>query len=126
METDLDATKGRGRKLPRYKVMKCDKGDLKKMKQLLFYSMPLARKFAEQLSSPDPDPGRQYMVVDQDDQQDTMVELEEPADQEEQHGEEGTRKRPLDSENPLEPAVKLARLAARPTFPFEEDPSNLY
>ena len=126
METDLDVTRGRGRKLPKYKVMKCDKGDLKKLKQLLFYSMPLARKFAEQLSSPDPDPGRQYMVVDQDDQRDTMVELEEPADQEEHHEEEETRKRPLDSGHPLEPAVKLARLAARPTFPFEEDTSSFY
>ena len=76
MEDDLDATKGRGRKLPKYKIMKCDKGDLKKTKQLLFYSMPLARKFAEQLASPNPDPRREYWVTEDQGTPDPMVEME--------------------------------------------------
>ena len=54
MECELDATKGRGPPIPRYKVMKVDKGDLKKIKHLVFYSQPMARKFAEHLTCRSP------------------------------------------------------------------------
>ena len=140
MEDDLDITKGRGRKLPRYKIMKCDKENLKKLKQLLFYSMPLARKFAEQLASPAPDPRREYWVTDDEDPPDDLMELE--ADESGGQGREqqeaqpngatglarmtvelpqATQRKRRTQQNPQgvrQP--KIARVETMPAFPFED------
>ena len=125
MEDDLDATKGRGRKLPRYKIIKADKGDLKKIKHLLFYSMPLARKFAEHLNSPDPDPGRTYLVTEGDEtreataEEELLEEVEEPDADETANPANTTGKRKADQA--LESSAKrLARISTQPTFDFEE------
>ena len=126
METDIDITRGRGRRLPRYKLIKCDKGDLKKLRHLLFYSMPLARKFAEHLTTPDPDPGRQYLVTEGDEVTGTTPGEEELLEETEDQPEPaelatGTQqqKRTRQEEVTDEPPTKLARLAIRPSFPFE-------
>ena len=64
METEEEVPRGRGRRLPRYKIIKVDKDDLKKTKHLLFYSQPMARKFLEHLVTPAPQPGQTYDVVE--------------------------------------------------------------
>ena len=126
METDIDITRGRGRKLPRYKLIKCDKGDLKKLKHLLFYSMPLARKFAEHLATPDPDPGRQYLVAEGDevsgttpDEEELLEKIEDQPGPAESATEDRQQKRNREDDETEEPPTKLARLAIRPSFPFE-------
>ena len=137
MEEDEEATRGRGRKLPKYKIMKCDKGDLKKMKHLLFYSMPLARKFAEQLASPSPNPNRAYWVTEDQEPQDDLVvrEPEQEGAPEEEPPETGhtslavvtsiqgvqeKRKKPPDEEPPHQVPAKIARITTPAAFPFEE------
>ena len=120
--------------------MKCDKEDLKKLKQLLFYSMPLARKFAEQLASPAPDPRREYWVTDDEDPPDDLMELEadesggQGREQQEaqQKGATGlarmtvelpqaTQRKRRTQQNPQgvrQP--KIARVETMPAFPFED------
>ena len=66
MESELTAPRGRGRPLPRYKVIKADKGDLKKLSQLVFYSTPMAKQFVEHLRSEAPQPGQGYEVTQDD------------------------------------------------------------
>ena len=123
MEKDVDITRGRGRRLPRYKLLKQDKDDLKKLKHLLFYSMPLARKFAEHLSSPDPDPGRQYLVTEGDNVLQPTKEDEEFLEEEENtpDTERNEAKRGIETDETDGPPIKLARLATTSTFPFEDD-----
>ena len=74
METEIDATRGRGRALPRYKIIKCDKVDLKKLKHIFFYSQPLAKKFMEHLQTPPPDLQQEYIA--EDNVPDEMIEEE--------------------------------------------------
>ena len=83
METDLEATRGRGHPIPKYKVLKVDKGDLKKLKHLIFYSQPMAKKFMEHLRVPRPDIHQEYMADDDDlieENKEEQVGVEDPED----------------------------------------------
>ena len=79
METDLEANRGRGKPLPRYKVIKVDKADLKKLKHLVFYSQPLAKKFVEHLVTPGPQLDQEYEIVEEREET-TDVSMEDKAD----------------------------------------------
>lgn len=68
MESPEEAHRGRGRALPRYKILKVDKQDLKKLKHLVFYSTPMAKKFMEHLVSAPPDLTRTYEVIPESDE----------------------------------------------------------
>ena len=120
------STRGRGRKLPRYKLIKQDKNDLKKLRHLLFYSMPLARKFAEHLKTPEPNPGRQYLVTEGNEAKQAELEDEELLEEEPElpndtdNTANKSRKREAEDDAKVEPAAKLARLNTKPTFPFED------
>ena len=85
MESELTAPRGRGRPLPRYKIIKADKGDLKKISQLVFYSTPMAKKFVEHLKSDAPEPGQSYEVTRDDDMSegDEILQREQEGDPEE-------------------------------------------
>ena len=112
--------------------------DLKKIKQLLFYSMPLARKFAEQLASPSPDPRREYWVTEDQNEPDPMVEMEQDEAEETTGTSDAADEERPDKENRLARfqasprkraanrtggeanQAKIARVESMPTFPFED------
>ena len=112
METEEEAPRGRGRCLPRYKIVKADKNDLKKLKHLVFYSQPMAKKFLEHLVAPAPTPGQEYDVIEDMDIQPTKE--PEPEDDIPTPG----HKRPP-QEIPEGPKAKISRVTH--TFPFEEN-----
>jgi transposase InsO family protein len=125
METQEEATRGRGKALPRYKIIKCDKDDLKKTKQLIFYSTPMARKFAEHLRSPAPDLDREY---DLDETEEGRSEEEEIEPEEQEETPEGaaqqeTKRKRHPEREPDQPSTKLARLQGdqKQSFPFSYD-----
>lgn len=134
METEEDATRGRGKALPRYKIIKSDKNDLKKTKQLIFYSQPMARKFAEHLRSPAPDLNREYELDEVEDRHTDEEEIG-PEEQEEtplgatmkEKTQEGTKKGTKRKKHPegelTQPSTKLARLQCdqKQSFPFSYD-----
>jgi hypothetical protein len=122
MEREEDATRGRGKALPRYKIIKCDKDDLKKTKQLVFYSTPMARKFADHLRSPAPDLDREY-ELDEVESRDKDEEEEGPEEGEEQHPHRGEKRKGHPERELNEPSTKLARVQSdqKPSFPFSYD-----
>jgi len=119
MEEELTAPRGRGRPLPRYKVIKADKGDLKKLSQLVFYSTPVARQFAEHLKSEAPQPGQSYEVTQDDrmNEEDDMLTRE--IDKEPEENIYGTKRANTSEQEPEEVTpAKVARIEAK-TFEFE-------
>lgn len=119
MESELTAHRGRGKPLPRYKIIKADKGDLKKLSQLVFYSTPMAKKFVEHLKSDAPEPGKSYDVTRDDNMSDgdDVLQREEEKDPEEDIY--GTKRSMSDeAEDNEDRPAKLARIAAM-EFDFE-------
>ena len=111
MENEDIAVRGRGKTLPRYKIIKVDKDDLKKIKHLTFYSTPMAKKFMEHLRSPAPSLEDEYEVVEECDDHNRPGEPED-----------GLEYAKRQSETVLStPVKKLSRtyLVGDKTFPFE-------
>ena len=135
----------------RYKIIKADKGDLKKLRHLTFYSAPMAKKFMEHLQTPHPDISREYDIVQEDTEYTPQRDIE-PEDMEVEGAPDDTsskddritnriiyqgdtrdtenldtlkRTAPAVDDADLRPIVKLARLEYNskvgPTFPFQED-----
>ena len=125
MENEHEAPRGRGKPLPRYKIRKADKNDLKKLKHLVFYSLPLAKKFTEHLSSQAPEMGKTFDVLEEnhwDNGEDIPMGPPDPED-------EITYKRKrtpsntsqatnIEEPEPLRKILRIATESAAP-FPFE-------
>ena len=119
MESELTAPRGRGRPLPRYKIIKADKGDLKKLSQLVFYSTPMAKQFVEHLKSEAPQPGQSYEVTRDDNmaEGDELLRREDDKDPEEDIY--GTKRdRSWDGEDSDSNPAKVARVETK-EFAFE-------
>ena len=112
MEDELVAHKGRGRPLPRYKIIKADKNDLKKLTQLVFYSAPMAKKFVEHLKSEAPIQGQTFSV-ENDNMEDDMLTKETSHSPEPEETIYDTKRKREDGT--IGPPAKIARVN---TFDF--------
>lgn len=112
VETEEEITRGRGRRLPRYRIIKADKDDLKKIRHLVFYSQPMAKKFMEHLVSKGPNINREYETEPEEDQ-DQFLEAEE----------EGPKDKRSAEDTLEQPIAKVAKMQEEHghEFPFEED-----
>ena len=112
MESPEDITRGRGRCLPRYRIVKADKDDLKKLKHLVFYSQPMAKKFLEHLKAPAPIPGQEYDVIDD-------LDIEPAVDPEPEDNIPAPTHKRTAEDTPEGPNAKIRRTIH--TFPFDEE-----
>ena len=117
MEEELIAPRGRGRPQPRYKIIKADKNDLKKLSQLVFYSAPMAKKFVEHLRSEAPQPGQAYEVTRDPtytEEEDILLREDNQDPEEDIYGTKRKREEPDEDDQ----EAKIARIEGT-TFQFE-------
>lgn len=118
MESELTSHRGRGRPQPRYKIIKADKNDLKKLSQLVFYSTPMAKQFTEHLKSEAPQVGQSYEVTLDDRMNEGDEILLRERDPEPEDDLYGSKRKRLDDEEIETTNAKIARMEVK-QFPFE-------